>query len=377
MKAFVFTDKALESEAGRFVWLEINTERAGNAPFRTQFKVQALPTYFVVDPRNQRILARRVGGATVAQLREFLDSAHAAYGADRLSPADLASARAESLYAAGEAKKAIGAYQEALEFADPKWTGYERTVEALLFAYQMDDDCESAARLAQRAWPDLRMTAAAANVAATGLDCALELPVDFAGREALIQTMLTAIREVTTDLNLPLVPDDRSSAFGSLIGAYEELGDTTAMHAATEAWALFLDAEAAKATSPEQRTVYDSHRLSAYLELDRPERAIPMLQQSEKDFPDDYNPPARLAVAYLRMSRLDLALAANDRAVARAYGPRKVRILLNRADIFAAKEDATSRQATLQEALSLAESLPDGQRSESLIASLKRRLEKS
>ena len=31
MKAFVFTDESLREQAGRFVWLELNTDRAENA----------------------------------------------------------------------------------------------------------------------------------------------------------------------------------------------------------------------------------------------------------------------------------------------------------------------------------------------------------
>ena len=40
-----------------------------------------------------------------------------------------------------------------------------------------------------------------------------------------------------------------------------------------------------------------------------------MLEQSEKDFPKDYNPPARLALVYLRLKKYDEALAASDRAL--------------------------------------------------------------
>ena len=52
-----------------------------------------------------------------------------------------------------------------------------------------------------------------------------------------------------------------------------------------------------------------------------------MLQASERDLPDDYNPPARLATAYKAMRRWDEALAASDRALAKAYGPRKLGML--------------------------------------------------
>jgi tetratricopeptide (TPR) repeat protein len=106
-----------------------------------------------------------------------------------------------------------------------------------------------------------------------------------------------------------------------------------------------------------------------------PEKAIPMLQQTEKDFPGDYNPPARLAIAYNAMKRWDDALAATDRAMARVYGPRKLRVYSARADAFAGKGDLAAAKKTTQEALAFAQSLPQGQRSDATIASLKKRLD--
>ena len=104
-------------------------------------------------------------------------------------------------------------------------------------------------------------------------------------------------------------------------------------------------------------------------------RAIPMLQASEKDFPKDYNPPARLAVALNAVKKYDEALAASDRALARAYGPRKIGILRTRAEIYAAMGNAGAARETLQETVRYAESLPAGQRSDKTIAALKKKLE--
>jgi len=100
-----------------------------------------------------------------------------------------------------------------------------------------------------------------------------------------------------------------------------------------------------------------------------------MLQASEKGLPDDYNPPSRLAVAYLTMKKPDEALAASNRALPKVSGPRRVRVLQTRADIFAAKGDAAASREALEQALACAEALPAGQRSEGQIKALKERLE--
>ncbi len=138
--------------------------------------------------------------------------------------------------------------------------------------------------------------------------------------------------------------------------------------------AAFLEAEASRAKTAEERAVFDSHRLGAYLDLGQPERAIPMLEQSEKDFPGDYNPPARLASAYRAMKKWDEAAAASDRALAKAYGPRKIGILQTRANIEVGRGDAAASRRALEEALRSAEAMPEGQRSEVTIAALKKKL---
>ena len=108
---------------------------------------------------------------------------------------------------------------------------------------------------------------------------------------------------VKTSTLQPVAADDRSSAYGILLSVEQERGDSLAARRTAQAWASFLEAQAARAATPEERTVFDSHRLTAYLELGEPERALPMLLASERDFPSDYNPPARLAIAYRELAK--------------------------------------------------------------------------
>jgi tetratricopeptide (TPR) repeat protein len=103
-----------------------------------------------------------------------------------------------------------------------------------------------------------------------------------------------------------------------------------------------------------------------------------MLQQSEKEFPGDCNPPARLATAYYNLKKYDDALAASDRAMAMAMadGPRKLLYYDTRINIYTDMGNPVAAKQTLEEALAFAQALPEGQRSEARIASLKKRLEK-
>jgi tetratricopeptide (TPR) repeat protein len=99
-----------------------------------------------------------------------------------------------------------------------------------------------------------------------------------------------------------------------------------------------------------------------------------MLEQSERDFPKDYNPPARLALVYQKLGRWDEALVASDRALGLVYGPRRIRVLLVRADVYKGKGDAAMERKTLEDAVAFARSLPEAQQPAETLADLEKRL---
>jgi tetratricopeptide (TPR) repeat protein len=373
MRAAVFTDGSLKRHAGQFVWLSINTEKANNASFLTKFPVQVWPSLFIIDPRKEMVTIRWVGGATVPQLEKLLTDGRRSMQAPGRG-LDETLARADRLYGEGKNAQAAEAYREALRTAPASWPSYSRAVESLLFALENTHDAKRCATLAREAYPKLAKTPSAANVAGTGLDCALNVAVDDPERAELVAFLTRACRELIANPGPNVSPDDLSSVYLTLAGERETARDEEGKTKVLSDWALFLEGVASRAKTPEGRSAFDSHRLSAYLELKAPERAIPMLEASERDFPDDYNPPARLAVAYKAMKRYEDALAASDRALERAYGPRKILILSNRADIYAAKGDPAAARQTVEEALRTAEAFPTGQRSEGQIASLKKKL---
>jgi tetratricopeptide (TPR) repeat protein len=179
---------------------------------------------------------------------------------------------------------------------------------------------------------------------------------------------------VLADSKLPLVGDDRSGLYFSLEDARQAAGDSLGRRSLEEQHVAMLEGEARRARSAEQRAVYDSHRLSLYIALDRPDAAVAMLQQSQRDFPDDYNPPQRLATAYKAMKLWPEALTASDLALARAYGPRQFLVLNTRADIQLGMGDKSAAIATLTDALVRAQKMPEGQRSAGTIKSLQKRL---
>ena len=377
MRAFVFTDRSLAGRAGQFVWLSVNTEKATNAPFLKKYPVTAWPSFFIIDPAKETIAIRWVGGATLTQLSKLLDDGRrVGFRAER-APNGFTTvlAQADRLYGETDFAGAARGYREALTRAPAGWRDAPRVVDALLFSLESSGDSKGCAQAALEWLPKLRHGSSAANVSASGLGCVLELPKDDTDRQRLIAALEPATREILEDGTLDMAADDRSGVYQALIDARDDAGDAEGKKKLVGEWSAFLDAEAAKAKNPQQRTVFDPHRLSAYLELGEPERAIPMLEASARDFPDDYNPPARLALAYQAMKRYDDALSASDRALAKAYGPRRIGILRTRSEIYAGKGDAKAARETLEQALREAEALPAGQRSDRMIAALKKKLD--
>jgi tetratricopeptide (TPR) repeat protein len=373
MRAFVFTDKSLERQAGRFVWLSINTEKKENAPVLAKFPVKVWPSFYVIDPVSEKIVLRWAGGATAAQMVRVLDDGAKAAGG-KAGPAD-ALADADRLYAEGKYPEAATAYRKALETMKPGAPSYARTVESLLFALATSGQKEGCAALARDVYANLRATPSAANVAGSGLDCALALKDDDPKKAELVSALAADAREVVSGARTGLAADDVSAVFGSLADEREAAKDPAGRKEYLEKWASYLESEAAKAKTPAERTVFDAHRVSACLALGEPGRVVAALEQSEKDFPDDYNPPQRLAIVLGAMKKYDEALAASDRAMARAYGPRKLVVYRTRAGIYKDKGNAAASKKTLEEMLAYAEALPKEQISERTIASIRKQLE--
>jgi hypothetical protein len=77
MRATVFTDATLAKQAGRFVWLSIDTEEVKNAAFLERFPFEAVPTFEVVDPNTEKIAYTWIGAVDVAELVRRFDEATA------------------------------------------------------------------------------------------------------------------------------------------------------------------------------------------------------------------------------------------------------------------------------------------------------------
>lgn len=361
MRAYVFTDPALAKLQDRFVWLGIDTENPVNSATLQRFPVDVWPTLLVVDAATGAPLRRWLGSATTNELLARLQSVDQAQqgGAD---VAQRSLAEGAALVAAGKRAEAAVAYRTAAATSAAGTAEHAQAAELLVLQLHLTHQSAECARTARAELPSLPPGTSLAAVASTGLECALNLPASDPERLAVAPVLEAKVVELMRNTSVPMLADDRSGLFQTLVEARRERGDAAGALAAAAEWATYLEGEAARAKTPEARAVFDSHRLSAYLALGQPERAVPMLEASRKDFPRDYNPSARLAVAYLAMHQPAQAVAAAEQAEALVYGPRTLRVLLTKAEAQAALGDKAAAQATLGRADELVASLPEAQR---------------
>jgi tetratricopeptide (TPR) repeat protein len=354
LRAFVFPDPSLSRFASRFVWLALDTERENNAPAVAKLAVHELPTLFVVDPATEAAVVGRPGSMTAPELALFLDEALRSMGPAG-GRADVDVRRGHRAAAEGRTDEAIAAYRSALAQAPPRWAGRPEAVAALVSRLHEAKRREECARTAVGEMTSMPAGTARADVVRVGIECASEGD-DAAGAPdtSRLEPLVAFGEHMAGDPAEPILADDRSDLFGFVQSGWSSLGRTNDAQRVARSWAQFLEAAAARAPSPSARAVFDAHRLAAYLALGTPDRAIPMLEQSARDFPTDYNPPARLGRAYLALGRPDDAIACLERALGLAYGPRKLTLWSLEADAYLAKGDRVGARRAVESAVAFA-----------------------
>ncbi len=371
MRAYVFQDAALKKLANRFVWLAVDTENPVNSEVLARFPLDVWPTLLVVDPASGVSLRRWLGSATATEFAARLDTVDKSWqsGGTR-DVVQRSLAEGAALVAAGKRAEAVLAYRSAAAASAAGTQEHAQAVELLVLQLSLTKQAAECARTARAELPSLPPGTSLAAVAGTGLDCALTLPATEPERLAAAPVLEARVAELTRDSSVPMLADDRSGLFQTLVEVRRERGDAAGALATAAEWATYLEAAANQAKTPDARAVFDSHRLSAYLALGEPQRAVPMLEQSRKDFPRDYNPSARLAVAYLAMHKPAQALNSAEQAEALVYGPRTLRVLLTKAEAQAALGDRAGAKASLARADEVVAGLPEGQRGAWMVSAI-------
>jgi tetratricopeptide (TPR) repeat protein len=217
--------------------------------------------------------------------------------------------------------------------------------------------------------------APASDFLVTAMTCAEQRAQDEPDRvKALRERAAARWKQLIADANAPLSVDDRSDAMASLRETLEALGNKDEAHAVAEKQRALLDETAAKAPTPIAAMTYNWPRAEVYVYLGKPLELAPFLEKNARDLPDEYDPRARLGWIYYKGGKLDDAAKWTDEALKLVYGPRKGRVLTQRADIAAAAGDKAMEQKLREDAVKLYESLPPGQQSPQALAQAKQAL---
>lgn len=358
MRAYVLGDRRLAKLAGRFVWLDVDTEKPGNAPFVERFPIDAWPTLLVIDPATEAVVLRWVGTATAAQIEQLALDAERAIRQGRASRAERALARADRLMGERRFGDAAGSYREALAEGGEGLAGRPRAAEALVQATSLAGDARACVRAAREVLASLA-PGPAARVAATALACASDLEDD--GARATARDALEPLARRALEAR-EVLADDRSWLYDELSATREARGDAAGARRLARRWLAFLEREAGRASTPLARSAFDAQRLQAAIRAGVPERALPAILASERELPGDFVPPTNLGVAYLELGRPRDALAAARRALALAEGPRRIRVLVLEAQAEEALGRRDAARATLERALSESAALPEAVR---------------
>ncbi|MDX2087687.1 MAG: thioredoxin family protein [Kofleriaceae bacterium] len=369
MQTTVFTDASFAPLADKFVFAALDTDRPQNAEVVEKFPLSAWPTFYVIDA-EQNVLARFVGAASLAQFHAFLDmGANASAGVAGAAKHLLAAERALAAKDLATADRELTA---ALATAPADWVRKPDVLVSLMQTKQKRDDTAGCLALLAASIDDTGNAASATDFIGVALPCVETQAKTNPGEgHALRERMITRLQKVLADPASSQSIDDRSDGMiylRELLISVDRKDEATAL---AEQQRQLLEKAAATAPTPVAAMTYNWHLAEVFVFLGRPLEAVPALEKSAAALPDEYDPPARLGWLYLKAGKLDEAATWTERALALVYGPRKARLLGQRAEIAGKQGDTAGERRYRAEAVALWESLPPGQANPAALAAAK------
>lgn len=377
MRAYVLTSEHLAGVRERLVFLAIDTEQAANAKVLERLPIAAWPTFYLIDA-DYRVYGRLIGAAAPAQLTAFVRDGLRAFDAAKqgtLPPDDpLALAiDGDRLAASGKLLEARDHYQRALGGAAIDWPRRPDVLVALAGTLRKLGQHDACVDLGLRELAHTGDSASATDFAFHQRACAASLDPHDARGVRIDDAIDARIAPLCMDGSAAMTPDDRGDACGLLRELRRDRKDEAGARAVTEKRLAVLR-DAARDVPDEIALTYDFARMESLLALGRGEEAVALLRAREKALPDDYNPPHYLARTYRELGRFDEGLAAIERALAKASGPRRAGILGVKVDLLLGKDARTEARQVLEAQLAAYRALPAGQKQPAREEAVQKRL---
>lgn len=366
MQEFVLRDAELPHAKERFVFLAVDTERPENAGFLEKYSVSVWPTFYVIDPLSRAVRGRWLGAASASEFSRFLDDGARAVELGR--EAELAADDPRALQLAGDelaARRdfagAAAKYGAALERAPRDWSWRPAVLVARMSALSKAKRYDDCAALGESAMLQTGSGVSAGDFASFALTCAGKLPKGDTRALAVRKVAESMLTTLCDGKGTELTADDHADACGNLEAVRQDLGDAAGARRAAEAGLAVLE-RAAKGVPDDVALTFDRARSDFLISLGRGEEALSLLRQRERALPDNYNPAHQLARVYRSLKRWDEALAAIERAISRAYGPRRANLMTLQIELLMAAGRKSEAKAAAARQLEAYRALPDAQK---------------
>jgi len=338
MQAFVFTEPALTPLAERVVFVALDTDKPENSTFLEQYAVNVWPSFFAIDPTSKNLIGYWPGSASLAELRDFvqqsLDAQEALTQAslDPTNPVALL-IQAKQSQTRADPRRAAALYEQALAKAPADWSRKSEALHGRLWSLAQSRQLAACNRFGERHLAEVTGSSLPAFFASIFLGC-LEHEPNPKRRAQLRDQVIARLHELLASPDATMSADDREDTWRILSDAYAAAGKRSEAHQARLERLKVLEAAAEAAKTPQAKATFDAARADTYLALGRGADAIKMLQARTQELPDSYEPRARLASVQERLGQNEPALASLDQAIARAYGPRRLKYLAQRARLL-------------------------------------------
>ncbi len=365
MQTTVMQDASLKPFADRFVYVAIDTDREQNAAVVARYPLQNWPTFFVITPEDEAVQERWLGAASIEQFRTLLKDGEAAFlahtGRGTLDPA-LASVRDGNQAAIKKDwPAAVKAFRQALADAPAEWPRTSDVLVSLISAQWKAGDVQGCLDLALSHGKQTGSTANATDFIVWSLQCAGDKSADPARAAAVQDLAIERLSPLIGDESAPLSIDDRSDAMMNLREALAARGKLEEAKAVAERQLQYLADAAARAPDAWTASTYNWPRAEVHVYLQRGLELVPALEKSAADLPKEYDPPYRLAWVLMKSGEPARARPWAEKAVALAYGARKVRLQGLLIEVHKALGDTAGERAAREGLVKILEALPPEQ----------------
>ena len=371
MQTTVFMDPSFAN--AKFVFASLDADREVNAAAIGKFAASAMPTFYVIG-NDEAVLARFIGAADTKQFLAFLASgAAAASGGGAVADARLLGgqrALAKRDYTAADEE-----FTAALAAMPENWARRDELLNAIILVKSKRGDAKGCLDIAEKYMEVAGNNALATNFIGTADGCVEKAKASEPERAAKIrQQGIARWKAILADKTAPLSIDDRAEALGYMRDALDASGKPDEAKQVAEQVRVMLDDAMAKAPTPLEKMTHLWLRCEVYVYLKRPLDLVADIEALAKQLPKEYDPPARLGWLYLKAGKLDEAAKWTEQALGLVYGPRKGRLLAQRAEIAKAAGDKATERRYREDAVKLWESLPPGQQNPDNLEAAKKAL---